>query len=149
MDQAVKTLIGGAPNKVRAWVVFSGQTDLPWLRVLKPGFRHCYVLMNDGEHWVSIDPLSCHTEVTVHHIAPDFDLPAWLKKRHLTVVPASVNAREQVAPIGVYSCVEAVKRILGLHDFWVMTPYQLYKKLMGRDGQQALGMMSPAPFAAA
>ena len=117
------------PAAQKAWVVFSGQTDLPWLRFLKPGFRHCYVLLNDGEHWISLDPLSCHTEIMVHHLAPDFDLPAWLRKRNLRVVRADITPQTVQAPWSVYSCVEAVKRILGLHDFWVMTPYQLYRRL--------------------
>ena len=25
-----------------AWVVFSGAAELWWLRLLKPGFRHCF-----------------------------------------------------------------------------------------------------------
>ena len=118
-----------SPKVQRAWVVFSGQTDLPWLRMFKKGFRHCYVLINDGEHWISVDPLSCHTEVMVHHIAPAFDLPEWLRSRNLTVVPARIAPQTHSAPWFAHSCVEVVKRILGLHDFWVMTPYQLYKRL--------------------
>lgn len=129
-DLSVSLLQQVSPQKpVQAWVVFSGQADLPWLRLLKPGFRHCYVLMNDGEHWISIDPLSGHTEIMVHHIAPAFDLPGWLSSRNLTVVKAQTQLRAQPAPWSIYSCVEVVKRILGLHDFWVFTPYQLYKKL--------------------
>ena len=118
-----------SPKVQRAWVVFSGQTDLPWLRLFKKGFRHCYVLINDGEHWISVDPLSCHTEVMVHHIAPAFDLPGWLRSRPVTVVPARIAPQTQSAPWFAHSCVEVVKRILGLHDFWVMTPHQLYKRL--------------------
>lgn len=125
------------PKTQRAWVVFSGQADLPWLRLLRPGFRHCYVLINDGEHWMSIDPLSCHTEVMVHHIAPAFDLPGWLRARNLTVVQADVRPQSRPAPWSVYSCVEVVKRILGLQDFWVLTPYQLYRRLT-RDANRAL-----------
>jgi len=35
-------------TKTKAWVVFSGEADLPWLKILKEGYRHCYVLLNDG-----------------------------------------------------------------------------------------------------
>ena len=118
------------PKPQEAWVVFSGQADLPWLKILKPGFRHCYVLINDGEHWISIDPLSCHTELMVHHIAPQFDLPGWLTSRGYTVITAPITPKRTVAPIGIYSCVEAVKRLLGIHNRWVMTPWQLYKTLV-------------------
>lgn len=117
------------PKPQRAWVVFSGQTDLPWLKILKPGYRHCYVLINDGDHWISLDPLPGHTEVMVHHIAPDFDLPNWLKARGFKYVPACITPQNTQSPWAFYSCVEAVKRVIGLQDRWVITPWQLYKKL--------------------
>jgi hypothetical protein len=117
------------PKEQKAWVVFSGDADLPWLKILKKGYRHCYVLLNDGEHWISLDPLSCHTEIMVHHIAPEFDLSGWLALRDLTVIPAEIKPKTSQAPIGFYSCVEAVKHVLGLHNPWIITPWQLYKKL--------------------
>ncbi len=118
-------------NALEAWVVFTGETDLPWLKMLKPGFRHCFVLMNDGKHWISLDPLANHTEVIVHHVPHDFDLPAWLKSRGQKVVPANVcRTKQRVAPIGFFTCVEAVKRVLGLHDGLVFTPWQLYRRLI-------------------
>lgn len=117
-------------NALNAWVIFSGETDLPWLRILKPGFRHCFVLMHDGKHWISVDPLANHTEVTVHHVPGDFDLPRWLADRGQRVVPAQVcRTRMRLAPVGLFTCVEAVKRVLGLHDGLIVTPWQLFKKL--------------------
>lgn len=115
------------PKSQKAWVVFSGQADLLWLKILKPDFRHCYLLLNDGDHWISIDALSCHTEVTVHDLAPDFDLPAWLAARDLKIIPATLTPQTCQAPWTFYSCVESVKRILGIHDRWIITPWQLYK----------------------
>ena len=128
----LKSKLGYAMNAGQnAWVVFSGETDLPWLRFLKPGFRHCFVLMNDGRHWISIDPLANHTEVKVHHVPSDFDLPQWLADRGQKVVAAPVcRTRRRVAPVGFFTCVEAVKRVLGLHDGLVMTPWQLYRRLV-------------------
>ncbi len=119
----------------KAWVVFSGQTDLTWLKCLKPGFRHCYVLINDGERWTSIDPLSHVTEVAVHHHVPtDFDLPDWLSRRGMTVVPAFIQRNIKTpAPFMLFTCVEAVKRLLGLHRRFILTPWQLYKFLSGAD----------------
>ncbi len=108
------------------WVVFSGQTDLPWLRLFKPGFRHCYVLMNDGDRWVTLDPLSSHTELRVHHMPGDFDLPLWLKSRGLRVVKTKLFRVQKQAPWMVFTCVEAVKRVLGLHKRLIFTPWQLY-----------------------
>ncbi len=116
-------------NTQSAWVVFTGQTELKWLRILKAGYRHCYVLINDGEHWISLDPLSGYTEIMVHHIAPAFDLPGWLRSHGLKVVDAPMKQPGCQSPCLVYSCVEAVKRVLGMHEWWIVTPWQLYRNL--------------------
>lgn len=114
----------------KAYVIFSPQADLPWLKVLKVGFRHCAIIMNDGQHWLTIDPLSNYTEILVHDMPADFDLPAWMRRRGHMVVEAEISKPCKTAPIGVFSCVEAVKRVLGIHNRFVITPYQLYRYLM-------------------
>lgn len=113
-------------NVNKAWVVFSGQADLPWLKILRPGFRHCYVLMNDGRHWITIDPLSNYMDVTVHHLPQDFNLPLWMQDCGYTIVPAQISQTPKQAPWMVFTCVEAVKRVLGLHKRFILTPWQLY-----------------------
>ena len=107
--------------------MFSGQTDLPWVKILKAGFRHCYVIMHDGEHWLSLDPLSSHTEITVHSLPVGFDLPAWLAEQGENIVPAPMNRKHRnPAPWMIFSCVEAIKRLLGIHKRLIITPWQLY-----------------------
>lgn len=120
------------PEKV--WVVFSGKTDLSWLKMLKPGFRHCYVLLNDGQRWISYDPLSPHTEIIAHHHMPSsFDLPGWLAARGQLPIPAKVRWNQaRPAPFMLFTCVEAVKRVLGLHHFFIFTPWQLYRHLTSK-----------------
>lgn len=113
----------------RAWVVFSGQTELLWLNILKSGFRHCSVLLNDGAHWITFDPLSNYTDLVVHNIPQDFDLPLWLRDRGKKVVPATIGRPEKPAPFMPLSCVESVKRLLGIHKRFIVTPWQLYRHL--------------------
>ena len=114
-----------------AWVIFSGRTDCAWLRFLKPGFRHCLVLLHDGRHWVSIDPMLNHMEVDIHHTVPGtFDFPRWLQTQGQHVVKAPVNhAHVRPAPFTLMSCVEVVKRVLGIHNRFIITPWQLYRHL--------------------
>ena len=116
---------------VKAVVVFSGQTELLLLRMfLKPGFRHCFLLLHDGKCWVSIDPLASHMEVkTYHHLPDDLDLPAWLQGRGHTVIEAPVFAQNTKAGLSWMCCVEVVKRCLGVRAFGVWTPWQLYRHL--------------------
>lgn len=114
-----------------AWVVFTGETDWPWLRWLRAGFRHCFIIVNDGERWLSLDPLLNHTELQIyHHLPADFDLPEWLRSRGLRVMPALVDRRNRrPAPMMLFTCVEAVKRVIGLHSRMILTPWQLYRHL--------------------
>lgn len=109
-----------------AWVVFSGQTELLWVRLLKPGFRHCYILLHDGAHWISLDPLASHIELTVHNLPAEFDLPAWLAERGQRILPAKIKHIKRAAPWTAFSCVEVIKRMLGIHKFTMITPWQLY-----------------------
>ena len=116
-------------RKQKAWVVFSGQADLLWLKILKEGYRHCYVVLNDGKRWITIDPLSSYTDIKVHDLPVDFNLPLWLKNNGQVVMPAKIKHIEKQAPWMPFSCVEAVKRILGLHKIFIFTPWQLYRFL--------------------
>lgn len=133
-------MIGPQPVTLRenykAWVVFAENSDLPYLKVLKRGFRHCYIIVKDGDHWVSLDPLANHIELQVHaHVPKDMDLPAWLQSRNTRILPAAINRRhKKAAPLGLFTCVETVKRFLGIHDRFIFTPYQLYRYLEKDNG---------------
>ena len=116
---------------MKAWVVFSGQADLWWLKFLKPGFRHCSVLFQDRWQWVSVDPLSHYTQIEFHgHVHRDFDLPAWLRGQGLRVIETCVNEPpHKPAPWMPFTCVEAVKRFLGIQRRFIVTPRQLHHYL--------------------
>jgi hypothetical protein len=120
----------GASDWSRALVVFSGRADLAWLRLLRPGFRHCFVALGATGGWVCVNPLAHRTVVSVLPVEAGFDLAGWYRGRGLTVVETRIACppRRQ-APWRPYSCVEAVKRILGLRAPWVLTPWQLFRKI--------------------
>ncbi len=112
------------------WVVFSNQADLTWLKILKPGFRHCFVLIHDGEHWLAIDPMSHYVDFSILPVDPAYDLPRWLTNQGLSFVKATPNrALKKPAPFAVFTCVEVIKRFLGIHRRRVITPWQLYRYL--------------------
>lgn len=126
----MNTLIENKPAQ-SAWVVFTGQADVRWLRFLRPGYRHCFVILNDGERWVSVDPMLNRMDVQAHHHVPaSFNLPEWLAGRGQKVIPAPVfDDIDTPAPFAPFTCVEAVKRVLGLHARFVFTPWQLFRHL--------------------
>ncbi|CAK0778036.1 hypothetical protein CCP2SC5_70059 [Azospirillaceae bacterium] len=113
-----------------ALAIFRGDANLPWLRLLRPGFRHCFVAVRENQHWIILDPLLPFTDVSCLETPPEFDLAAWFRNMGMTVVPTLVDrSSRRPAPWGPFTCVEAVKRILGLHDRWVLTPWQLFQRL--------------------
>lgn len=124
------SLNNAAPEPTEAWVVFSGEAELWWLRLLKPGFRHCFAVARDDKQWIVLDPLSPHLEVAVLPFPRSFDLPNWLQNQHLKVLRAPIHRHhKKAAPHNVFSCVEVVKRFLGIHVRGILTPWQLYRFL--------------------
>ena len=114
----------------RAIVAFHDDAEgfWPWF-FGRPGFRHCLVAVNDGERWIQCDP--CHDRMGITTIAgSDFDLEAFYRSAGYRVIETHLRSpgRGRWAP-KEFSCVEAVKRILGIHDWWLWTPHQLYRYL--------------------
>ncbi|NBX65883.1 MAG: hypothetical protein EBQ96_02695 [Proteobacteria bacterium] len=118
------------------YIVFSGKTDVWWLRLLRPGFRHCFALVRDTERWIVVDPMLHKMEVLTTACPHDFDLPAWMRARGYRVlrVPVLTPMRRALAP-APFTCVEAMKRLIGLQEWRIFTPWQLYRRLVALNSQ--------------
>ena len=126
----------GAPAETEeVLVVFVDGTACPWLRVLRPGFRHCFAALRQDGRWLLIDPLKRSLEVRLlPPAAAGFDLAAFYLGQGHRVLRGPSCRRDPAAPIRGGSprpltCVEAVKRLLGVDDGWVFTPWQLFRHL--------------------
>jgi len=128
---ALASCAAGSPLPPAALVVFSGEADLWWLRLLRPGFRHCFALVDHGPAgWVVLDPLAGELELALLAPAPAEALRCWFEARGLTVVAARLaRTAGRAAPWAPYTCVELVKRVLGVRRRWLLTPWQLYRHL--------------------
>ncbi len=112
-------------------VGFVGHADLWWLRLLRPGFRHCFAVIRQGPFWVVIDPMSHHTLVRVESCP---ELMEFYVSRGITVVATRLRPPpRRPAPWRPHTCVEVVKRLLGLRAPWVLTPWQLHKFLENQE----------------
>lgn len=121
------------PQQRLVWIIFTDEADMWITRLLRPGFRHCYVLYNDGHGWVSFDQTANYFDVAVYsHVPNDFDLPNWLRSHGSTVIPARItyHDRSKPFPLGPMTCVETAKRFLGIRRRRLLTPFQLYRRLM-------------------
>lgn len=112
-------------------VVFERNTNIRFLQILKEGFRHCFVVIRQKDGWLEINPLSNRLLVIFHpdngkNMFPEFLLN---RKKFLFIEAEVQDVPQKCAPLFFFTCVEFVKRLLGIHDFFVITPYQLYNKI--------------------
>lgn len=115
------------PTDAEALVGFVGTSDIWWLRLLRPGFRHCFVAVRQGDVWLILDPLSHHTAL---HCQTHDDLAGFYAAHGITAVSTRLRQPpHRPAPWRPYTCVEAVKRVLGIHAPRIWTPWQLYRHL--------------------
>lgn len=116
----------------KGYVVFEPHTNLWWLQGLKPGFRHCYLLLEQSTEvcrwWLEVNPMSNQIMIFKRVSKLDIDYISYLEREgNCLVLPINfANPIAKCAPLGVFSCVEFMKRILGIHNILIITPYQLY-----------------------
>ncbi len=115
----------------RLWVAFTGKTDIWYLKFLNKEFRHCFIILDDVNHWITIDPLSSSTEIEVIN-KKDYsqDLPSWFQEIGFKLVETKFYIPSAKSlPLRLLNCVEIAKNIIGIQNFFILTPYQLFKFL--------------------
>lgn len=129
------------PERPELWILFSGRADLPWLRVLKPGFRHCLAAQRDTSGWLLIDPLWGRLVVRRLTTEASETLPDRWRGAGFAVLgpfrplPPRPGLRPILAPL---TCVSVCQRLLGLSLPLVVTPWQLWRAL-GGESRSLLG----------
>lgn len=118
-----------------ALVVFADHAGCPWLRPLRRGFRHCFVVLRAGSVWLACDPLKDRIELDALELPGEFDLAAFYREQGHRVLegqrpPPGKRRRFALAPL---TCVTVVKRLLRIDAPWVWTPWQLYTHLSGAE----------------
>jgi hypothetical protein len=77
-----------------ALVLFTGKTDIAWLRILRPGFRHCLVLLPAEGGWVGLDPRSNKTDLIALPPYKPAELAAWLRSEGYRVLTADLPSQD-------------------------------------------------------
>lgn len=113
------------------YVVFQDEVSLWWLHLLKKNFRHCYVLLPDiaTNSYLELNPFSNRFVVVTHHFDKGFEYLQFLQTQGKLICPVEINCPDNPAPWFFFTCVEFVKRFIGLQERSIITPYQLYRKL--------------------
>lgn len=108
----------------KAIVGFGGEPTFWWMRFLKKGFYHCLIALGDNQFWILIDPLTAQIDMIV---LDQVDIERFLNRNGYKTLHVSVgNPVGHRLHIRPYSCVETVKKFLGIQDNSLWTPYQLY-----------------------
>ncbi len=111
------------------WVVFSPFTDLFYLKFLHKDFRHCFLIMEVNNILFVIDPLASRIEVNTLFINK-IELFEIFKSKGMKIIKTSFfNINKKSWKFGIFTCVEVVKRVLGIYNWKIITPYQLYNFL--------------------
>ena len=121
-----------AEAEQRAWIAFGGQADQPWLRPLRPGFRHCFAALQDTTGWTVLDPLSGRLVVARLTLPPGFDLPGFYRRAGFTVLGPFLpgEARQRLLPsLAPFSCVALCRSVLGAEAPFALTPHGLFRRL--------------------
>ena len=112
----------------KAIVAFGGKPTLWWMRFLKKDFYHCIVALGGDDEWVVIDPLLHFTDlIVVKHAQID----SFFKKRNYRIVETEIKEPKKIRlRVIPYTCVETVKRFIGVENAFILTPYSLFRYLI-------------------
>jgi hypothetical protein len=113
-----------------AFVVFCPYSPLWYLKCLR-GFRHCFAALVRGTRMVVINPMESRLEIIEADLYCDAE--ALLRSMAPGATVVRTRVREPAGySFGIFSCVEVVKKVLGIKDWLIVTPSQLYRKLIER-----------------
>ena len=112
------------------FVVFEDNTSLWWLKFLKKGFRHCKMYIKITKKiYLEVNPLSNQMFLFVHIFEKESEFKKVIHRK-VHIQTKIKDAPLKTAPFGVFTCVEAIKRAVGIHKFSIITPYQLYRYIL-------------------
>lgn len=112
----------------RLVVVFGEQAGLAKLRWLKPGFRHCWAYLPGDAGWTALEAMSHRVDIKhFYGWNPAADLAAHLRRQGWCALTVPrLDPPRRLAPPLPFSCVELVKRLIGLHSWSIRTPWELF-----------------------
>ncbi|TVQ35996.1 MAG: hypothetical protein EA356_06445 [Geminicoccaceae bacterium] len=114
-----------------AIVVFTDQRQVPWLRGLQPGFRHCFVAVaDDAGEWVACDWLMGRLVFQVYGPQdPETLIAGFVGRGHRVSALRRCRRRRRRGWLRPMSCVEVVKQAIGWGGVLPLTPFGLWRSL--------------------
>ena len=113
------------------YICFGGDCQKHWVqKLLKKGFFHCYAfkLSPGGQFYIEVNGMKSHTHIDLLTVNDDNFNKLTNGTKFIKVI-ATIDTKKDRGHICRFNCVEQVKSLLGLSEFWTWTPYQLYMRL--------------------
>lgn len=126
MDQTIR-------HTVDYYVIFKKTSLRHWVfKFLDKEMQHCYAVKESdgGQFWVIVESKNCLTEVRLESKINYPHIRCLEPNSVILSVRAKIDTSTNRNVLCVFNCVEQVKSLLGIRDFWLWTPYQLYKRLI-------------------
>lgn len=125
VHRPITDFVGYRP--MTAFVGFGGSNSVWWTRFLKKGYRHCLVVLACKNNvFLLIDPILKQIDYVV---CEDEKIIDYIKGMGYKFIKTEIKQEVKDKPhiFVPFTCVEVVKRVLGITSFWIVTPYQLFK----------------------
>jgi hypothetical protein len=119
----------------RALIVFADAPDKWALRWLPAGFRHCFAVIATREsgQWIYLNPASHQLQCELWQFSALFDPAAYYREQgHNCLWVTLPDEGAQTVRLGMFSCVEVMKRLLGISAWYVLTPAGLHRYLVNK-----------------
>ena len=113
-------------------IIFKRSPLKHWLfSWLDSEIQHCYAVRESdgGQFWIIINSMSSHTDVRIESKLHYPDIRDLEPDSVILSIRAIIRPENYRYTFCVNNCVETCKSLLGIRDFWLWTPYQLYKRL--------------------
>lgn len=104
------------------------------MRFLERDISHCYAMRKSegGEFWIIVNSLWSYLDCKMEYVQ-DFPHPRLYAGSSAIILPVKAYITERPRwGLCIFNCVEVVKALLGIRNFWIFTPYQLYLYLRGQ-----------------
>ena len=115
----------------KALVMFCDSNSFGILKLLKKGYKHCFIAVKVDKDWIIYEPLLTRTEISIiknadiHYVRKCFEMMG------CQVLQTRLNRTESIkhSIFTPFTCVSAVQRVLGVKPNFFTTPWKLYKQI--------------------
>ena len=124
----------GKSKTVECYVIFTKTKLNHWIfRLLDPYFQHCYIVQQDYGLWIILNSTNSITTVRTELVDDYPHIRTLCPGSVILPVTAKVHENNYKWHLGINSCVDVCKGFLGIKNWLIWTPYQLYNYLKGNN----------------